>query len=79
MSNFCQWEMVVENQLPEDGNQLQAKMQIESAEEEKLLVLRAEVAVGIADIAAGRMRSFDDVDELEAYLDKIIEEALATE
>ena len=47
--------------------------QREAEDAAKLEALRAAVAVGEADIAAGRYRDFESFDELDAYLKDLAE------
>lgn len=50
--------------------------QREAEDAAKLVALRAAIAVGEADIAAGHYREFDSFDELDAHLDDLAAKAL---
>ncbi len=51
----------------------------EAEDEAKLNALRAATDIAIADIANGRMKSFDNVEELDLYLTQVIDEELGVE
>ena len=45
-------------------------------DEERLARFKAAVQVGLDDLAAGRSRTFHDLESLAAYFDEIIEQAI---